>query len=686
MPASRENKDRQSKEEKPPYTNSLIRSSSPYLLQHAHNPVDWYPWSEEALRRAKAENKPLIISIGYAACHWCHVMEHESYSDAAVAGYMNKHFVSIKVDREERADIDQIYMSASMFLTGSGGWPLNAFALPDGRPFYVVTYLPQEQWLELLREIMKVYREQSGDVEEQAEALTRGIRGTDLVRKPADHTREILEDTYREFFPRMEPSVDSARGGLGGAPKFPMPNAWELVLQYHYLTGHEGALHALTNTLDRMAMGGIYDQLGGGFARYATDGNWRVPHFEKMLYDNGQLVSLYSHAYQVTRNPLYAGVAGSTLAFIQREMTDRSGGFYSSLNADSEGEEGKFYVWTENEIDRLLDREVAAVVKNYYQVTAAGNWEEHKNILYRNKEDEVFSREQGMSIETWYGILGKANAVMLAARNRRVRPSTDTKILTSWNAIMVKGFADAYLAFGKKTYLETALKAAGFLARELMEEGGRVWRNYMRGKASVSGLLDDYAFLSCAFITLYEVTFDRHWLAQAEKLVQFTLAHFYDAASGLFFYTSDESESLIARKKETEDNVLPSSNSVMAQVLYRLGVYFDRRSYREKSGEMLAQVREQISAAVPYFSNWALLAGLQKGSYEVAIMGKEALTKSREMQRIYLPTTLFMGGDKEDLPLLTGKSVAGQTLIYVCENSVCQLPVANPGEALAQIK
>ena len=417
------------------WTNALIHSSSPYLLEHAHNPVNWHPWGEEALQKAREMHKPLIISIGYSACHWCHVMEHESYADTAVAEYMNEHFISVKVDREERPDIDQVYMGASMLLTGSGGWPLNAFALPDGKPFYVVTYLPKVQWLELLHQIMEVYREQYDDVKQQANALTQGIQGQTLPKKPVDKTAEKLKIVYSESFDQVRSSIDFTEGGFGRVPKFPMPNAWELLFQYHYLTGNEKALKAVTITLDRMAMGGIYDQLGGGFARYATDRRWHVPHFEKMLYDNGQLVSLYAHAYQITRKPLYADVIRQTLDFIQREMMDQNGGFYSSINADSEGEEGRFYVWAAEEIDKVLEKEIASLIKAYYQVLPSGNWEQHKNILHRKEEDAAFAEQHNVPVREWLKSLEKAKHVLFEIRSRRVRPTTDYKILTSWKVI-----------------------------------------------------------------------------------------------------------------------------------------------------------------------------------------------------------------------------------------------------------
>lgn len=669
-----------------PYTNALIHSSSPYLQEHAHNPVDWYPWDKKALQKAKDENKPLIISIGYSACHWCHVMEHESYSDTAVANYMNEHFVSIKVDREERPDIDQIYMSASQLLTGSGGWPLNAFALPDGRPFYAVTYLPKDRWLNLLHQLVKLYQEEPAKVKEQAEALTKGIQGTPLIKQTHDLAKEKLKSVYGQLFDEVKKSIDFKEGGFGRAPKFPLPSGWELLLQYHYLTGNKEALQSIEITLDHMAMGGIYDQLGGGFARYATDKYWRVPHFEKMLYDNGQLISLYAHAYQVTHQSLYANVIRQTLDFVKREMSNKEGGFYSSINADSEGEEGKFYVWTMKEINELLQDKTAQLITDYYQLTATGNWEEGKNILYYDVDDETFAQQHHITTAALHQELQKAKTLLFEARAKRIRPSTDDKILTSWNALMLKGYVDAYRALGEEEYLSMALKNASFLEDNMIRKDGSLWRNILKGEPSISGLLDDYALLADAYIELYQVTFDLHWLEKANELTQYAIKHFRDPKSGLFFYTSDEAENLIARKTELEDNVIPASNSVMANVLYRLGIYLSDQTYIDDAKEMLAQVIQQIPTAVPYFSNWALMMGMmQQGPYEIAVMGKNALAKNKKIQLHYLPTSLFMGGKQENLPLLNDKLIEGKTMIYVCENKVCKLPVTETDAALKQI-
>lgn len=666
--------------------NRLADASSPYLQQHADNPVDWYEWGEEALEKARKENKPLLISVGYAACHWCHVMEHESFEDTTVARIMNENFVSIKIDREERPDIDQIYMEAAQLMTGRGGWPLNAFALPDGRPFFAGTYFPKEQWINVLQQIEQAYQQQYEKLEEQAEAVTQGIRSDEIVSVSPEE-QEFTKAAYTGIFQQWQPMLDQQFGGFNRVPKFPMPVGWEFLLQYHYITQDQAALDAVTTTLDQMAYGGIYDQVGGGFARYSTDKYWKVPHFEKMLYDNGQLISLYAHAYQLTRKELYAEIIRETLDFTAREMTTTEGGFYSSLNADSEGEEGKFYVWTQEEIENVLDEKTAKLVTDYYQVSRSGNWEHGKNILHRKISNAEFADQHNMTTEAFDELLNKAKAKLLKARSRRIRPSTDDKVLTSWNALMLKGYVDAYRALGEKEYLETALQNARFLKQNMLRSDGGLWRSYKDGKVSIGAFLDDYALLTEAFIELYQVTFDENWLLQAKALTDYTLKHFYDQESELFFYTSDNSENLIARKKEVADNVIPASNSVMANNLYKLSMYFYHQPYIETASTMLAHVKESLSRESSYFANWARLMGLFTAEpYEVAILGEDALQKNQKMQQRYLPTSFFMGGKEENLPLLEMKLVEGKTMIYVCQNKVCKLPVIEVEKALDQIE
>ncbi len=673
--------------------NNLAEAKSPYLRQHADNPVNWQEWGPDALKQAKDENKPLLISIGYAACHWCHVMEHESFMDSSVANLMNEKFIPIKIDREERPDIDQIYMNAVQLLTGRGGWPLNAFALPDGRPFYAGTYYPKEQWKQVLAQMSDVYLHEYEKVEQQAHQLTQNIKRQEVITVPGDSTLAFSETTYAGIYKNSSTDrvgwrdmIDFQKGGYKRAPKFPLPIGWEFLLQYQYLTGNEEALQAVKVTLDKMAKGGIYDQLGGGFARYSTDAEWFVPHFEKMLYDNGQLISLYAHAYKVTKQETYAKVIRETLQFIDREMTDPKGGFYSSLNADSEGEEGKFYVWTQNEINKILGEKNARLISDYYQLKKSGNWEHNKNILYRKENLKEFTKDHQLTVAQWEQSLAKAKARLLLERDKRIRPSTDNKILTSWNALMLKGYVDAYLALGNKEYLKSAIRNAQFLEENMVRDNGRLWRNYKDGEAAIEAFLDDYALLADAYILLYQATFDAHWLNQARTVTDYAIAHFRDDASGMFYYTSDQSETLIARKMEISDNVIPASNSVMAHVLYKLGEYYYHKPYINMSKTMLNHVSEEVTRGGPYHANWAMLMGLMTHKpFEVAIMGAQAIQKNQAIQKSYLPTSLFMGGQVENLPLLKNKRSENQTLIYVCRNKACKRPTAEVSAALGQI-
>ena len=670
-------------------TNRLSKASSPYLIQHADNPVDWYEWGEEALTKAKKENKPLIISIGYAACHWCHVMAHESFMDEAVAAYMNEHFVCIKIDREERPDIDHIYMEAAQLLSGSGGWPLNAFALPDGKPFYAGTYFPIQNWMNLLQQISNVYTNHYDKVEEQASLLTQGIQSNELVEIDHNTDASFNKDLYKTFFPKWQGTIDYELGGFMRAPKFPLPISWEFLLQYHYLTKDNISLQSVKITLDEIAKGGIYDQAGGGFARYSTDKYWKVPHFEKMLYDNGQLVSLYAHAYQLTQQAEYAEIINQTLSFVERELMSHEGGFYSALDADSEGEEGKFYVWTKKEIEEALQQDpaIAPLIEAYYNITAEGNWEHGNNILFSTIAKPVFAAQHNLTLEAFNSILFTANDRLLQCRNKRVRPSTDNKILTSWNALMLSGYINAYKALGKETHLSTALTNARFLEKKMLKEDGSLYRNYKDGKASIHAFLDDYALLAQAYTLLYEVTFDAHWLHVSRQLIDYTLQHFYDDATGMFFYTSNQSESLIARKHEIVDNVIPSSNSILANVLFNLGLLFNEELYRIKALNMLRQVENKITTGGPYYANWAILLGMATyQTYEVAITGNHAIEKSRAMQKSYLPTAIFMGGtSNNESPLLQHKIIANKTPIYVCKSHTCSLPVYTEEEALKLI-
>jgi len=667
------------------FTNQLIHESSPYLLQHAHNPVNWWPWGKEALDKAKDKNKLIIISIGYAACHWCHVMEHECFEDEKVAQFMNEHFVAIKIDREERPDIDQVYMNAVQLITGSGGWPLNCITLPDGRPVYGGTYFPKEQWINMLSQILNFVKQNPDKAEEQAKSLTRSVQSGELISLNTETSNFSIND-LNTIFESWKRNIDYKNGGSKGAPKFPLPVGYQFLLQFNYLTNNDDALKAVTTTLDKMADGGIYDQVGGGFARYSVDEFWKVPHFEKMLYDNAQLVSLYSSAYQKTKDPKYKLIVHETLAFVERELRSNEGGFYSSLDADSEGEEGKFYVWTKNELQELLG-EKADLIIDYYNVTENGNWEDGKNILLRTSKEKNISIKYQITESDISKRVFEAKKILLKERGKRIRPGLDDKILTSWNAIMLKASLDAYRVFGDKKYLKLAIKNAEFINNKIKTSDNRLHRNYKNGKTSINGFLDDYAFTIAAFISLYQATFDEKWLIEARDLLEYTLEHFYNKTSGLFYYTSDIDPSLIARKMELMDNVIPASNSEMAKNLFILGKYFYYEDYILKSEKMLSNVKENALKSGVYFANWdILMAWFASEPYEIAIVGKDFKAKRKELDQHYLPNVFLSGGKNEGtLSFLQDKMIKGQTTIYVCRNKMCKLPVTEICEAIKQI-
>lgn len=667
------------------YTNELIHESSPYLLQHAHNPVNWYPWGDAALQKAKAQNKMLIISIGYAACHWCHVMEHESFEDTEVANLMNDHFICIKVDREERPDVDQVYMAAAQLITGSGGWPLNAIALPDGRPFYAGTYFPQKKWMQMLEYFVDIQKKEPGKLLKSAEQVTNGIHLVETVSFKDDDKTFTLAGLDKQFA-NIKPHIDFIKGGLNRAPKFPMPSNWEYLLHYNYLSKNEEALKAVQVTLQNMAYGGIYDHLQGGFARYSTDADWHVPHFEKMLYDNSQLVSLYTHAYQQTKNPLYKKTVYETLEFVKHELTSAEGAFYSSLDADSDGEEGKYYVWTKAEIEKALGAD-ADVFSIYYNITEEGNWEHGKNILLRHEPDESIAKKLGLMVNELTTKIDAGKEKLMKVRNNRVKPGLDDKIISSWNALMITGYVDAYRAFGDDSFLNTAIANAKFLLKHAIAKNGEMTRNYKNGKSTIHALLDDYAFTITAFINLYQATFDESWLQEANTLTAYTIEHFFDEKSRMFFYTQNQYANLISRKMEIADNVIPSSNSQMAKNLFLLGHFFYNEDYIGKAKQMLINVEEDVEKNIYFYTNWGILQALfSKPLYEVAITGNDCISKLKEFDQHYLPQTIYLGSKEQSrLTLLKNKLIAGQTTIYVCLDKTCKLPVTEVSKALMQI-
>ncbi|MEP7238786.1 MAG: thioredoxin domain-containing protein [Ferruginibacter sp.] len=670
------------------FKNHLQHASSPYLKEHADNPVDWYEWGDEALDKAKKENKPLLISIGYAACHWCHVMEDESFMDTAVARIMNENFICIKVDREERPDIDNLYSNTLELLTGSSGWPLQAFALPDGKAFFAGTYYPKKNWANLLLQIAKTYKEQNKLVITQANALMNGMAEQQIIKPDSSDlvTARTQQNLYQIFSDSIIKHADILNGGLAGAPKFPNPAFVEFMLMRHYIAADNKALAIATTTLNKMALGGIYDQLGGGFARYAIDSAWRFPHFEKMLYDNGQMVSMYSKAYQLTKNEFYKKVVTETIAFVDKNMEAPKGGYYSSVNADSETGEGKYYSWNEKEFLDAVNNE--KIIAEYYHVTATGNWEAGTNILYATQTPEEFAAAKKTDPTVFKLKLEQAKSKLFQQRNNRVKPSVDSKIITSWNAIMIKGLADAYAATGNDSYLTKAKQCAVFIETNLLLKNGSLQHSFIKSGVSVSGFLEDYAWAASAFTRLYEASFETRWLTLARQLTDYSIAHFYNSNSGLFYYSPSLAKGLNTQITETADKSIPSSNAVMAQVLYKLGIIYTDTTYTNMSLKMLAAVASRAVKMPEYYAQWGVFAGvLTAKSYEVVIIGKEAIFKNKAFQQLYLPTCTVMGStNKEDLPLLQDKLVNDKTLIYICTNKACKKPEEEIADALKQIK
>jgi len=664
--------------------NSLINETSPYLLQHANNPVNWFAWNETTLQKAKDEQKMLLISIGYAACHWCHVMEHQCFEDAEVAKVMNENFVCIKVDREERPDVDQVYMNAAYLINGNGGWPLNALAMPDGKPFFAGTYFPKENWIQLLEYFASAYKDDREKLLQQAENLSKGIREIEEVPFNDDNI-SVQKDIVEEMFSSLQNRIDFQRGGTKGAMKFPMPSVWEFLLQYHYFFKNKEALKAVEITLNNMANGGIFDQVGGGFSRYATDAKWHAPHFEKMLYDNGQLVSLYSNAYKVTKSELYKKVVYETLEFVERELTSPEGGFYSALDADSEGEEGKYYVWTKREVDDIV-QEDATFYSEYYGITNSGNWEDQKNIPDVNYGDKELVKSYQLADKQISDKIKLLNKKLFNEREKRARPATDDKILTSWNALMTIGYLDAYKSFGEEKFLSSAKKNIDFLLKNVCTNNS-LFRSFKNNKAAINGFLDDYAFFITALIEYYQVSFDEFYLKKALTLADYTLAHFFDEKSGMFYYTNDLHSNLIARKMEITDNVIPSSGSQMTKNLLLLSYYFENQKFEEYAVQQMKNILADAQKNVNYYSNWAQgILMVLFPPFEVAIMGKEWEEKLRAFQKNYLPGAIFLGAEKTGtLPLLEGKE-SENTKIFVCKNKTCKLPVSEVGKALDEIQ
>ena len=667
--------------------NRLARETSPYLLQHAHNPVDWYPWGDEALERARREDKPILLSIGYAACHWCHVMERESFEDDATARLMNEHFVNVKVDREERPDLDGIYMSAVQAMTGHGGWPMTMFLTPEGVPFFGGTYFPPDDRMgmpsfrRVLTGVADAYRDRRDDVMRSGEQL-KGIYAPAMTasRTTGALSPALLERAWRSIAQRY----DARQGGFEGAPKFPQAMALDFSLRYWRRTGTAHALEMVTHSFRRMARGGIYDQVGGGFHRYAVDAVWLVPHFEKMLYDNALLARLGVHLWQATGDAEIRRVTEETIGWAIREMLSPQGGFYSSLDADSEGEEGKFYVWSAAELERVLDQD-APLIARFWDVTEGGNFEGH-NILHVPNEPSAVAAREGVDLSRLERALGEARRKLYEHRASRVWPGRDDKVLASWNGLMVRAVADAARAFGREDWRGVAVRAGEFLTREMMRES-RVLRSWKDGRAHIAGFLEDHASVALAFVSLYELTLDATWLGRARALADAMIAAFWDGDTNAFFDTAHDHERLITRPREVTDNATPSGTSMAVELLLRLAELYRDADLRRRATwtlETLAAPLAQHGAAFGYLLGAADLA--VHGATEVAIVGEpnspgfEALIAA--VARQYLPALVLAGGTPgaaAGIALLEDRDAReGRATAYVCRQYLCAEPTSDP--------
>ena len=675
--------------------NRLINETSPYLLQHAHNPVDWYAWGEDALERAKSEDKPILLSVGYSACHWCHVMEKESFENREIAALMNESFVCIKVDREERPDIDSIYMTAVQALTGRGGWPMTVFLTPDGKPYYGGTYFPPEDrhgipgFPRVVQAMADAYSNDRSQVTLSTDRLVQQMQQASSVARSID---PLTQDILTQAFSGTARQFDEKYGGMGTEPKFPQPMTYEFLLRYHLRTGDPQALEMVELTLDRMAKGGIYDQLGGGFHRYSTDMYWLVPHFEKMLYDNALLVRLYLHAYQVTGKPLYRRVVEETLDYVLREMTDTAGGFYSAQDADSEGVEGKFFVWRPEEVVKLLGKPDGEAFNAHFGVTQVGNFE-GMSILSVVDDEGALTQQEEMSDDELAALLDRSRARLLEAREGRIHPERDDKVLTAWSGLMLSAFAEAGTVMDRDDYTAVAERCAAFLLDELMVDG-RLLRTYKDGRAKLNGYLEDYSFMISGLITLHEATFGERWLRAAIDLGQSMVELFWDEPSGQFYDTGVDHEELLLRPRDLTDNAIPAGSSMAADVLLRLAVITGDSEYERRAVTALRSVREIMTRFPSGAGQWlSALDFYLSDAKEIAILGEGGDTRAlvAEVYRNYLPNRVFLGSSDADdslsgVPLMEGREkIDGRATAYVCQNYVCQLPTSDPDTMARQL-
>jgi len=683
------------------FSNRLAKETSPYLLQHAHNPVDWYPWGDEALQKAQTEDMPILVSIGYSSCHWCHVMEKESFENSATAQLMNKHFINIKIDREERPDLDHIYMDALQAMTGSGGWPLNVFLTPQLKPFYGGTYFPpvkaynRASWNDVLLSISKAFKERRTEIEEQANELLNhiknansfGLQNPSLIHVPADEL--FTSKQSEEMFENIMKTADTEWGGFGKAPKFPQTFTISFLLQYHHATGNEKALKQACISLDKMINGGIYDHIGGGFARYSTDNEWLAPHFEKMLYDNALLVVALCDAYQVTKNNKYKKTIEETLQFIDDEMTSEEAGFFSAYDADSEGVEGKFYTWNKSEVDAVLQNN-SELFCSLYDITEKGNWE-GVNIPRIKVEAEAFCELHQLNIDLFNSTIEECRKKLFETRAKRIKPLLDDKIILSWNALMNMAYSKAFAALGKEEYKEKAVQNMAFLLRAFGDEKKNGLNHvYTKGEAKFNAYLDDYAFLIQALISLQEITSNQQYLKRAEEFTQIVVTHFAEEETGFFYFTEEGQKDIIVRKKEVYDGAIPSGNAVMAFNLHYLGVILNKPEWKEQSMKMVLSLEQAVLKYPGSFAVWAgHLMNLINGYKEVAIVGNDHQEYRDELLKEYLPGIILQTASEtiQEFPLLAGRSTEKKnSYIYVCRDYSCLKPTSNTLEALSFLR
>lgn len=685
--------------------NRLINEKSPYLLQHAYNPVDWYPWTDEAFEKAKKEDKPIFLSIGYSTCHWCHVMEKESFEDEEVAALMNDAFVSIKVDREERPDIDGIYMSVCQMMTGGGGWPLTIIMTPDKKPFFSGTYFPKRKkfnrigMMELIPRIKDVWLNKRNDINKSADEITNALKQGSNQDEKTEITKEIFDRAFESYKQRY----DSTFGGFGNAPKFPSPQNLMFLLRYYHRTQNESALEMVTHTLTQMRLGGIYDHIGFGFARYSTDREWLVPHFEKMLYDQAMLCMAYTEAYQITQNNLFKQTAQEILEYVLRDMTHPEGGFYSAEDADSEGEEGKFYLWTIEEIQEILQEDAELFIK-LFNVEDGGNWlDESKgmmtgtNILHLKNTVDILQSSDPFNEIDLEEFISRTGKKLFKEREKRIHPHKDDKILTDWNGLMISAFAKASTVFDDEKYKSAAINAMDFILKKLRHSDGKLIHRYRDREAGLPAHIDDYSFIIQTLLDLFELTFGPNYLKTAIELTNTLTNHFLDKQRGGFFFTSDDGEKLITRQKDLYDGAYPSGNSVMLSNLVRLGMLTANPMYEETARQMIDSFSGQVNNYPSVFSQF--LMGLDlviNKSFEIIIAGaedsEEAENIIKNFRIIFLPNKIFIYNNKNDklselIPYLSvNKSINNKITIYVCENYKCNLPVHTFDDALKLIK